>query len=194
MRNSIMSVLLILLSFPSWSADFNKGVVAADNGDYSTALREWMPLAENGVAEAQFNIGWMYYNGHGVTQDYRNAAKWFSASAAQGMVEAEYNIGVMYRTGVGVLQDYDTAVKWFIRAAEKGHSDAQHNLGGMYLAGRGVPTNLVRAHMWLNIAASLGDKVASESRDTVAEVMTPEDISKAQQLARECVAKNYKGC
>jgi len=48
--------------------------------------------------------------------------------------------------------------------------------------------------MWLNIAASLGEKTASENRDMVAERMTPSQIQEAQTLARECVAKNYKGC
>jgi hypothetical protein len=48
--------------------------------------------------------------------------------------------------------------------------------------------------MWWNIAASLGDEDSMEFRDKVAEGMTPADISKAQQLARECVAKNYKDC
>ena len=32
----------------SWSQDFQKGVAAADNGDYATALREWTPLAKQG--------------------------------------------------------------------------------------------------------------------------------------------------
>jgi hypothetical protein len=48
--------------------------------------------------------------------------------------------------------------------------------------------------MWANIAASNGSENAVKVRDRVAEKMTSTDISKAQNLARECVAKNYKGC
>jgi hypothetical protein len=48
--------------------------------------------------------------------------------------------------------------------------------------------------MWWNIAASVGNDSASEKRELVAKKMTPTDISAAQKLARECVAKNYKGC
>jgi hypothetical protein len=48
--------------------------------------------------------------------------------------------------------------------------------------------------MWLNIDASNGYENVSKVGDFVAEGMTPADISKAQQLARECVAKDYKGC
>ena len=48
--------------------------------------------------------------------------------------------------------------------------------------------------MWWNIAASSGHASAVKNRDIVAEKMTAADISKAQDLARECVKKNYKGC
>ena len=158
MKKSILCVLLILLSFPSWSADFQKGVDAYHNGDYKTALREWKPSAEQGDADAQYNLGVMYANGRGVDQNYK------------------------------------TAVKWYTLAAEQGHATAQYNLGGMYAGGLGVLQDNLYAHMWWNIAASLGDEDASYNRDTLAEKMTPADISKAQQLARECVAKNYKYC
>ena len=62
-------VLMSLVSFPSWSADFNKGLTAAQNGDFATALKEWKPLAEQGHASAQFNLGLMYRKGLGVPQD-----------------------------------------------------------------------------------------------------------------------------
>jgi TPR repeat protein len=64
----------------------------------------------------------------------------------------------------------------------------------MYDNGDGVQQDYVYAHMWFNIAASSGNKGASENRDIVAERMTPSQIQEAQTLARECVAKNYKGC
>ena len=52
----------------------------------------------------------------------------------------------------------------------------------------------VYAHMWWNIAAPQGDKVSSEQKDIIEEKMTPSQIEKAQDLACECVKKNYKGC
>ena len=106
----------------SVSQDFQKGVDAYDTGDYSLALDEFTPLAEQGDASAQYTLGLMYYNGDGVLQDY------------------------------------------------------------------------VYAQMWWNIAASSGNKKASENRDLVAKEMIPPQLAEAQRLARECVAKNYKGC
>jgi TPR repeat protein len=96
--------------------------------------------------------------------------------------------------GEGVQQDYETAVKWDTLADEQGNATVKFNLGTMYDNGDGVPKDYVYAHMWFNIAASSGNKGASENRDIVAERMTPSQIQEAQTLARECVAKNYKGC
>ena len=84
--------------------------------------------------------------------------------------------------------------KWLRRAAEQGDADAQNNLGEMYLEGTGVPEDDVLAHMWWSLSASMGNDGAAERRDGVAGKMTPAQLQEAQQLARECVKRNYKGC
>ena len=193
-RLLILPVLLLLVGTPASSADFFKGLDAYDRGDYATALREFTPLAEQGFSSAQFNLGVMYEKGRGVPQNYKTAVKWYPLAAEQGIAEAQHNLGVMYDNGQGVPQNYKTAIKWYTLAAEQGIASAQYNLGSMYYNGRGVLQDYVRAHMWWNIAASSGHKKASENRDIVAEQMTPADISKAQDLAQECLRKNYKGC
>ena len=52
-----ISLTYLFLGTPSYSADFNKGLTAAQSGDFATALKEWKPLAEEGNAAAQFNLG-----------------------------------------------------------------------------------------------------------------------------------------
>jgi TPR repeat protein len=186
--------LFLFSATSAWSADFDKGFDAAQKGDYATAVREWTPLAEQGDAFAQHNLGLMYANGEGIPQDYQTAFKWFSLAAEQGYAGAQNNLGWMYRSGHGVPHDYQTAAKWYSLAAEQGNALAQHNLGLMYANGYGVPQDNVYAHMWFDIAASLGDKGVTQNRDIVAKKMTPADISAAQTLTRECVKKNYKDC
>ena len=183
----------------SWSQDFQKGVAAYKSGDYATALREWTPLAEQGDAKAQYYLGGMYYQGHGVPQNKKTAVKWFTLAAEQGLVGAQYNLGGMYARGLGVPQDDKTAVKWFKLAAEQGNARAQYNLGWMYVNGKGVPQDYIRTHMWWNLAASSGYKDAVSvrfhtSRDAVSKRMTPSQLETALRLARECVLKKYKGC
>ena len=68
----------------SFSADFEKGLTAAQKGDFATALREWTPLAKQGDTDAQFNLGIMYDNGQGVPQDDKIAVKWYRLAAEQG--------------------------------------------------------------------------------------------------------------
>ncbi len=97
--------------------DFNAGVAAYKLGDYATPLREWRPLAEQGNANAQYNLGFMYINGLGIPQDYAEAAKWFRKAAEQGYAGAQYNLGLMYGNGEGVPQDYAKAHMWFNLAA-----------------------------------------------------------------------------
>ena len=90
--------------------------------------------------------------------------------------------------------DFATALKEWRPLAEQEIAAAQYNLGNMYFNGQGVIQDYTRAHMWWNIAASQGDQDAIGNRDAVTKQLTPADISKAQDMARECVAKDYKGC
>ena len=75
------------LTAPAW-AGFDEGMAAHERGDYATALREWSPLAEQGHAGAQNNLGFMYRNGQGVPQDYAEALQWYRKAAEQGHAES----------------------------------------------------------------------------------------------------------
>ena len=77
-------VLAFLLSLPVAAQDFEAGMAAYKRGDYAMALREWLPLAEQGNEKAQALLGGMYYKGHGVQQDDVNAAMWLDLAARQG--------------------------------------------------------------------------------------------------------------
>ena len=70
----IMAALLVTLASATTAADFDSGVTAYDRGDYAVALREFRPLAEEGDARAQYNLGLMYAEGNGVPEDDREAA------------------------------------------------------------------------------------------------------------------------
>lgn len=84
-----------------------------------------MPLAEQGDANAQLNIGLMYDAGHGVSVDHHRAADWYRRSAESGLAAAQYNLGLMYLDGYGVEQDSQLANTWLGRAADNGLQDAR---------------------------------------------------------------------
>ena len=79
---------IVCLAAPTW-ADFQAGSEAYKHGDYATALREWRPLAEQGDAIAQFNLGYLYANGQGVPRDFVQARYWYEKAAAQGQADAQ---------------------------------------------------------------------------------------------------------
>ncbi len=121
-------ILVLALLWPvSLLADFQAGFDAYNSGDYATAYREWLPLAEQGDAKAQFNIGALYDFGEGVLKDDAVAVQWYRLAAAQGDVEAQFNLALMYQYGEGVPQDYMQAYAWFNIAAAQGNKNAVNN-------------------------------------------------------------------
>ena len=176
-----------------WAQDFNKGLKAAQSGDFVTALKEWTLLAERGNAQAQFGLAFFYFNGVGVTQDYTEALKWHRKAAEQGNAGAQFNLALMYDNGKGVTQDYAEAVKWYRKAAEQGEIAAQFNLGLMYEKGKGVLKDTGAAHMWFNISAANGWD-AGEDRDALAMKLTEEQLEKNNERAKRCMASDYKDC
>ncbi len=180
-----------------YAGPFGDGVAAYDKGDYATAVRLLKLAADQGHARAQFNLGLMYFNGEGVTQNYQEAARLYKLAADQGLANAPYNLGWMYFNGEGVTQNYQEAVRLFKLAADQGHAQAQFNLGHMYGNGRGVTQDYILAHMWFNLAASSLEGHAGKgahNRDIAAGRMTAAQIVRAQSLARVCQASNFKKC
>ena len=126
--------------------------------------------------------------------NYEKALEILMPLAEHGHPAAQYNIGVMHEWGNGVPKNNFSALKWYKLAANQGNNVAQFTLGTRYYRGLGVPQDYVYAHMWWNIAASNGDENGGKLRDEVAEKMYTRQINKAQELAQECVRKEYKGC
>ena len=139
-----LSWFVALLAFAALlsAADFSTGLAAYNKGDYASALKEWRPLADQGVAAAQFNLGLMYYDGHGVPLDYAEAANWFTKASEQGYAKAQYNLGAMYGVGKGVKRDYVQAYKWLNLCAANGDSrcEEQRELVGKKLKGSQLTT------------------------------------------------------
>ena len=86
---------LFLFSSVVFGDDYQDGVDAYKRKDYKTAYKLWLPLAEQGNAKAQYNLGVMYYNGQGVPQDYVLAHMWWSISSANGDKDAVTNRNIV---------------------------------------------------------------------------------------------------
>ena len=102
----------------------------------------------------------------------------------QGDAKSQFNLGLMYDNGQGVPQDNKEAVKWYRLSAEQGDATAQSTLGVMYRNGEGVLQDYVLAHMWHNLSSSNGNENARKFKNDLEEIMSPSQIEKAQEMAR----------
>ncbi len=93
--------------------------------DYATAVTLWAPLAEAGVARAQYGIAFMLESGWGVIQDYAEAAYWYQLAAQKGHRKAQFNLGVMYMDGRGVEENRGVGLYWIQTAADLGEQRAR---------------------------------------------------------------------
>jgi uncharacterized caspase-like protein len=91
--------------------------VAFDRANYATALKVWLPLAEQGDPAAQTYVGEIFEKGLGVQPDYQTAATWYRRAADKGYSRAALNLGNLYERGLGVPRDAAQALAWYRRAA-----------------------------------------------------------------------------
>jgi Sel1 repeat len=92
---AMLKIALFVISLfinSSAFSGFDEGLAAYKKGDFATALNEWQPLAEQGDAHAQFNLGLMYTDGQGVTKDDAQAVQWYRKAAKQGNEHAKNNL------------------------------------------------------------------------------------------------------
>ncbi len=136
---------------------FRLGLNAYNLKNYAEAVKWFRKAAEQGDADAQFNLAVCYENGEGVRQDFAEAVKWYCKAAEQGNAAAQNNLGECYYYGRSVAQDYAEAVKWYSMAAEQGNASAQFNLALCYLNGKGVKQDNAEAVKWFRKAAEQGD-------------------------------------
>ncbi|MCH5309757.1 MAG: SEL1-like repeat protein [Prevotella sp.] len=111
------------------SAQFNLGIEYLQSQNYSEAAKWFRKAAEQGLAQAQYNLGVCYDNGWGISQNYSEAVKWYRKAAEQGLAEAQCNLGVCYYKGEGVSQNYNEALKWCQKAVEQGYGKASFMVG-----------------------------------------------------------------
>lgn len=141
-----LSVIFSALSLFANADDFSNGIALYARQDFSAAAAAFRKAADQGMPEAQFNLGLMYLKGEGVAQDYVEAKALFEKAAQQNNVRAQVNLGRMYAKAKGVAPNYGKAVYWFNKAAELGYADAQYSLGVLYVHGHGVARDYDKAH------------------------------------------------
>lgn len=160
--------------------------------------------ARQGIGEAQAQLGILLSPmrqrdypaqlGESVDSDAIRSAYWHRKAAEQGHRVGQYNLGLAYTRGLGVPLNPAEAVRWYRLAAKQGYPPAQNNLATSYSLGEGVGEDSLKAYMWYVIAAASGGDIATDNRDAVRAILTPEQRTRAEELAMRCFETEYAGC
>lgn len=162
----IMAVLsasaALSVSLPASAQSLEEGIALRAEGRHDRSFRVFQHLAEEGIAEAQLELGRNYWRGWGVERDDAEAFRWFSLAADQGNADAQYEVAYAYWDGIGVAQDRQEGLRRFRLLGEQGHVNAQAALGDFYRDGNGVEANPEEAIRWYSLAAAQGDDWARQ--------------------------------
>lgn len=213
----IFAIAIALCSTAAWADDSAAIRKSAKSGDAEAQLalarqyadearktqkekrakREWKQAvawysksAEQGFAEAQYELGGMYVVGDGVEKDEDRGVQLLIKAAEQGLAAAQFEIGNLHLVGARLEQDSELGLDMLIMAANQRHLPAQKQLGTMYFQGVGVEKDLVQAHLWFSIASLNDDKSAKRYLPTLESVMTAEQIDEARTLAEQWQAEH----
>jgi len=127
------------------------------------------------TARADMQAGWQAYT----AGDYETAIGEWRPLAEAGDFQAAYALGMAYQ----IKGEPAGAVPWYEQAASAGLTEAQILLGTIYAEGSDVPRDLVRAYAWLYKAAEKKSPNAQLILDSVAGLMTAEEIEAAKALS-----------
>lgn len=143
-------------------AQLMMGVAYADgeNGlkqDFEKAFYWFEKSADNGIVDAQWQLGLLYFEGEGTPRDDDKGLYWVRKAAENGQMEAQNQMGLFYGTGYDFLEkDELEALRWYRKAADQGYDVAQYNLGNVYCFGYGVEEDMSLAVEWWQKSAQQG--------------------------------------
>lgn len=165
------------------------GVDAWERGDYAAAVARWRGPAEQGIADAQFNLAQAYKTGRGVARDMALAEQWYRRAALQGHEQAEANYGLaLFDNGKRA-----EAVQWLERAVARGDARAQYVLGVMLFNGDAVAKDWVRGYALVVRASESGLDVAIKARAQMDQFVPLDQRQQGAALARRYAEQLARG-
>ena len=156
MQTKLVSLIFLLLSsFAALSQgnDLERGIFELNRGEFHAAIEQFRPLVAEGYAPAQYQMGVVYKQGHGVPKDGMKALSLFELAAKQNYSDAQFELALIYGEGKLVKQDLKKAYALTHKAAKKGLASAQFNLAVMIANGTGVEQDDFKASRWYQKAA-----------------------------------------
>ncbi len=165
---------------------FNEAVQAVRDKNFRRAIELFLPLAEDGAADAQFNLAVLLRLGRGRPQNFGEAYFWAAMSALGGEERALELVDEL--NGILPEKERETIVKSLTdrltKQIESGDDGAPEKLARVH-ADFAVTPDLESAFIWFSICHALGKPECQDGMDRVAEDMPAETIVKLQAQAAE---------
>ena len=175
---------MALIASPA-HADVKAGVDAWSAGDYATAVAEWQLPAQNGDADALFNLAQAYRLGRGVPADINRARQLYAEAAEKGHVKAADNYGLLlFQQG-----EQQAAMPLIRSAAERGDPRAQYVLGLAHFNADYAQKDWVRAYALMTLSNGAGLPQASTALQQMDQYIPLSQRQEAQVLARQIEAE-----
>ncbi|RIX46209.1 MAG: sel1 repeat family protein [Rhodocyclales bacterium GT-UBC] len=106
--------------------DFRRAAKLHKAGETAQAVAIWQRWAEQGQADAAYNLAIIHHYGDGVALDYAKAMAWYRQAAEKGDKPSQFQIGLMYQNGEGVEANQEEAHRWFTQHLQH-HLHHQHD-------------------------------------------------------------------
>jgi len=130
---------------------------AYNKQDFTTAFELYTKLAQNGNADAQTSLGFMYQNAQGVQKNDIEAVKFYKSAAEAKQPYALFNLAILYMNGLcGLEHNQFKAYELHLEAATKEVPPAMYEVALMLERGLGCNQNFSEAAFWYEEAASRG--------------------------------------
>lgn len=134
----------------------DQGLVYYKNHQDAATFNAWLPLAEAGHAESQFNLGVLLQNSKELPNDDRAALGWHEKAAARGYGESHCHVGNLLRKLSRDATSQARARNAYLRGADSGETICMHNAAAVLLGGEGGARDVSAGVMWLSKAAEAG--------------------------------------
>ena len=165
---------------------YSDGLAVSRN--FETAARWYERAAAQGHGQAQFSLGFLYYNGAGggetaIERNPARARRWLELAANGGNPMAAFLLARIHHYGLGAEQDLDVALDWARIAAEKGLSGGQFEAGVLLGNRRSDIEAWIEAYKWLILSANQGHPAAAQNLAILGKRLNAQEIDQARSRA-----------
>ena len=181
-RFSLLAALAVGLPMVALAAptkSVRDGIAAWQRSDYAEAVAIWRPLADQGDADAAFNLGQAYRLGRGVKVDLAQAQSWLEKAANAGHLDGQTTLGLLlFDSG-----NRPAALRWLKQAAQRGEPRAMLVYGTALFNGDGVQRDTLLAYAYVSRAAAQGLEPAKSTLQEMDNILPVEVRQKAVKIA-----------